>query len=164
MKITIRTLIVLFLAATLWGCGASTVTTAEKIDDSKKLTSQEILSLVNGNTLHLVSSNFDAHAYCDENGMISALALYDSQNTDGGNWEVTTDDTICLFFTVWFYSDTNCYSVFYDPRDKNYQFFNDSNVLAFTVTVAAGNSENLLIPKPPKNKEFIRQTPEKEKK
>ncbi len=154
-------LIPLFLMPVISGCGPSTVKKAEQVDDSKQLDSKQIFTLLNGNTVHLVSSNFDAHVFLDENGLISAKALYDDYNTDGGKWNITDDNTLCLFFTVWFYGDLNCYSVFNDPRERKYQMFNDSGVLAFTATVSPGDSESLAVPKPAKNEKFIRRNLER---
>ncbi len=122
------------------GCSASTVTTAVK-DGATPLNAEEIYTLVKDNTLHLVSSNFDAHIYYSENGSFSANSLKNADDT--GRWDIKSDASLCLRFRVWYYGDVNCYSVYQQAEDSNYLLFSTNGAFAYTADVTAGDPKQL---------------------
>jgi hypothetical protein len=127
----------------LSGCAASTVTNAEK-QGATILSAQEIFTLSSENTLHLISSDFDAHIYFSQDGSLSASSVY-NHNLDYGSWDITNDGKLCIQFNIWYYGDVNCYSTYKDAEKDQYLFFTDNGALAYTGTVSAGNSQGMKI-------------------
>lgn len=127
----------------LSGCAASSLSTAEK-KGARPLNAEEIFTLVSDNTLHMVASDFDAQVFCSQDGSLSAKSIVSSV-LDNGSWDIKSDDKLCIKFTVWYYGDVNCYSVYQDGETNRYLLFTSNGALAFTVTVATGNSQHLKI-------------------
>ena len=132
----------IFLLA-LSGCAASTIDKA--VDKgATALSTQEIFSLVSNNTLHLVSSDFDAHLFFSDNGGLSAKSIVAS-NLDYGTWDIKSDNKICIKYSVWYYADVNCYSAYKEAGQDKYLLFTDNGSLAFSATAFPGNSQHLKI-------------------
>lgn len=139
----------------LSGCAASSISTAVN-KGAKALNAEEIFTLVNNNTLHMVASDFDAHVFCNQDGTLAAQALLNSV-TDNGVWDIKSDDTLCIKFNVWYFGDAICSSVYQEAETNGYLLFTSNGSLAFTVTAASGNAQNLKI-KPQKgmDQSFLR--------
>ena len=112
-------------------------------DGATRLGVEEIYTLVDNNTLHLESSNFDAHIFYASDGLLAAGSLINSK--DSGHWDIKSDSTLCLKFQLWYYGDLNCYSIYQEPERDDYLLFTQNGALAYTATAYAGNSKNLKI-------------------
>ncbi len=152
----LKLLYILFLFS-LTGCAASTVNKVEQLG-STQLGPQEIFDISNLNTLRLISSDFDAHVYFSEDGSMSASSVF-NENFDYGSWDITSDSKLCLKFSVWYYGDSNCYSIYKDPEKDQYLFFTKNGALAYTATVSPGNSQRMKIKtKKDKKPVYVRET------
>ena len=148
-------LCIVLTALTLTGCGTSTVNNALK-KGAAPLSVDEIYSLVNNNTLRLVSSDFDAHVFLAEDGKLTANSLKNSDDT--GLWDIKSNASLCIKFDLWYFGDVNCYSVYSDTERSSYLFYTTNGAFAYTATMVGGNSQNLRLA-PPKNKgEFMRES------
>lgn len=113
-------LCIAFTVLALTGCGVSTENNALK-KGAVPLSVDEIYSLVNNNTLRLVSSDFDAHVFLAENGKLSANSLKNSDDT--GLWDIKNNASLCLKFDLWYYGDVNCYSVYRETERNSYLLY-----------------------------------------
>lgn len=148
-------LCVALTALILTGCGTSTVNNALK-KGATPLSVDEIYSLVNNNTLRLVSSDFDAHLFLAENGKFTANSLKNSD--DSGLWDIKKNASLCLKFDLWYYGDVNCYSVYRETERDSYLLYTTNGAYAYTATMDGGNSENLKIVSPKNKDEFMRES------
>ncbi len=140
----------------LSGCAASTINKAEQ-QGATALTPQEIFDLSTGNTLRLISSDFDSHIYFSEDGSLSASSVFNN-NTDYGSWDITDKANLCLKFTVWYFGDTQCFSIFKDVEKDQYLFFTGNGALAYTAEVSSGNPQKIAIKtKKDKRERYVRQ-------
>jgi hypothetical protein len=127
------------------GCAASTLNNATK-KGATALTNEEIYSLVNNNTLRMISSEFDAYIFFNQDGSLSATSNFSSSsNLDDGSWDIKSDQRLCIKYDVWYYGDVNCNTVYLEGGGSKYLFFTDNGSLAYSATVATGNSQQLLI-------------------
>lgn len=124
------------------GCTTATVNNAVK-NGASRLSVEEIYTLVDNNTLHLESSNFDAHIFYASDGLFAADSLVNTK--DWGRWYIKNDSTLCLKFQLWYYGDLNCYSVYQEREQGNYLLFTQNGSLAYTAAASTGNSKNLKI-------------------
>lgn len=127
----------------LSGCAASTIDSAVQ-KGATALNTQDIFSLVSNNTLHLVSSDFDAYLFFSENGALSAKSVV-ANNLDYGSWDIKSDDKICINYSVWYYGDVNCYTTYKEAGKDQYLLFTDNGSLAYSASASAGNSKHLKI-------------------
>jgi len=139
----------------LAGCGVSTVNSAlEK--GAEPLSTDEIYSLANNNTLHLVSSDFDAHVFLAENGNLTANSL--SNTDDKGIWDIKKNGSLCLKFNTWYYGDVKCYSIYKETDKSSYLFYSENGAFAYTVTTTNGNSKHLRLAPPKEDNEYVRES------
>ncbi len=127
----------------LSGCAATTINSAVN-KGATVLNTKDIFSLVSNNTLHLVSSDFDAYLFLSENGKLSAKSVVEN-NLDYGEWDIKSDNRICLKYAVWYYGDVHCYSAYKDAGQNQYLLFTENGSLAFSSTVFPGNPKHLKI-------------------
>ncbi len=127
----------------LSGCAASSVDTAVK-KGATPLAAEAIFTLVNGNTLHLVSSGVDAHAFHSSDGTVTVSSAT-TANHDSGTWDIKSDDKFCIKFDVWFHGDVNCYSVYKEEGRDSYLLFTDNGALAYTAVASTGNSQHIKV-------------------
>ncbi len=142
-------------ALTLTSCGTSTLNSALK-KGAIPLSVDEIYSLVNNNTLRLVSSDFDAHVFLTENGKLTANSLKNSDDT--GLWDIKSNASLCLKFSLWYYGDVNCYSVYSETERDSYLLYTTNGAFAYTATMVGGNSQHLKIASPKNKNEFMRES------
>jgi Pentapeptide repeats (8 copies) len=145
-------LYLLLILLLLSSCAASTVKNAEK-QGATLLSAEDIFDLSSGNTLRLISSDFDAHVYFSQDGSLSASSIFNN-NLDYGSWDIKSEDKLCIKFKIWYFGDVNCYSIYKDVGKDQYLFFTDNGALAYAATVSAGNSQHLKI-KTKKNKKAV---------
>jgi Pentapeptide repeats (8 copies) len=137
------------------GCAASTLDTAIK-KGATKLNNEAIYSLVNNNTLRLVSSDFDSYIFFNSEGSLSARSIFDN-NLDYGFWDIKNDKRLCIKFNVWYYGDVKCYSMYQEGGGGDFLFFTDNGSLAYTGNASSGNSEQLPVKiQKDKNAVFVR--------
>jgi len=132
-----------FILLLLVSCAASTEKNAQE-QGSPRLDAQEIYNLSTNNTLRLISSDFDSHIYFSEDGSMSASSVF-NENFDYGNWDISSDGKLCLRFSIWYFGDVNCYSIYKDVDKDEYMFFTSNGALAYTATVSPGNSQRMKI-------------------
>ncbi len=127
----------------LSGCASSTLNSVEK-NGATKLTNEDIYSLVTSNTLRLISSEFDAYTFFSPDGSLSASSIF-NYNLDYGSWDIKSDEKLCIKYSVWYYGDINCYTVYLNDAGDEYYLFTTNGSLAFTATASTGNSERLTL-------------------
>ena len=145
-KILIRHLSILLYPLVLLiisNCAPSTANKAES-RGATALSNQEIFDLSTGNTLRLISSDFDSHVYFSQDGSLSASSIFNN-NTDYGTWDIKSDGKLCIKFNVWYYGDINCYSTFKDAEKNQYLLFTTNGALAYTAKASSGNSHGMKI-------------------
>jgi len=159
-KKTFIPLIILALLV-LSGCAASSLSTAEN-KGATPLNAEEIFNLVSNNTLHMVASDFDAFVFCAQDGTLSARSMINNVKDNGG-WDINSDNKLCLKFSVWYYGDMNCFSVYQEAGKDRYLLFTNNGALAFTIAVSEGNSQGIkIITKKGKEKTFLRSNLERD--
>ncbi len=127
------------------------------------LSTQEIFDLTSRNTLRLISSDFDAHVFFNEDGSLTAKSVFNN-STDAGSWDIKSDDKLCIKFNTWYYGDVNCYSTFKDPEKDQYLFFSTNGALVYTAVNTQGNSQSLKLKAKNKNTPaFVRKSLKKSK-
>lgn len=94
------------------------------------LGAESLYNLVSGKNLHLTAIDFDAQVYFKDNQKLAARNR--AGETDTGNWDVTTDNMLCLDFDKWYYGDLRCYSVFAEPQEDSYIFFTNNGARYYT--------------------------------
>ncbi len=145
----------------LSGCAASTVNKAVN-QGATVLDAQEIFTLVSENTLHLVASDFDSYVFFSEDGSLSGKSIFDN-NLDYGRWDIKSDSKICMKYSVWYFGDVTCYTVYKDAEKDQYLFFINNGSLAYTVTASSGNPQRIKIKdKTNKKSVFVRANLSKE--
>lgn len=70
---------------------------------------QQLLDLVQGNTLHITTFGEDITLYFDPSGRATARDYED--NRDSGRWDVSEGGELCFRFRKWWYGDLRCFSV-----------------------------------------------------
>lgn len=140
----------------LSSCAPSTLSMA--VDSgATPLSTQEIFNLTSQNTLRLISSDFDAQVFFNEDGSITAKSIFNN-STDAGSWDIKSDDKLCIKFNIWYYGDVNCYSTYKDPEKDQYLFFSTNGALVYTAVSTRGNSQSLkLETKKSKTPNFVRE-------
>jgi hypothetical protein len=131
-------LIVLLATTLLSACGAATVGQLEKKGDGKQFSPEEVLKLVESNTMLFVSFNEDSFFYFDRSGRVFGVDI--NKNTDSGKWDVTEDGELCMRLQHWWESDLKCFSV-YSDGDK-YALANNAGVIAFKAEHFKGDYKN----------------------
>ncbi len=127
----------------LGSCASSTLNSAAK-KGATVLTDEAIYSIVNNNTLRLVSSEFDSYLFFNSDGSLSGSSIF-NRNLDYGSWDITSEGQLCIRYDVWYYGDVNCYGMYLDGNEDGYLLFTKNGSLAFTGTASTGNPQQLLI-------------------
>ena len=128
------------ICTAMCGCAVNTQNQLTKAGHAP-LTAEELYQLTSGHTLRLTSADFDGKLYVQGDGTFSA------QNSDNrkdvGEWDIRTDDTLCLEFSKWFFGDLRCYSVFSDPEGSGFIFFTANGARRFSAEKQDGDPERL---------------------
>lgn len=136
-------LLYIFVLLIFSSCAPSTVNRAEN-QGAAPLNNQEIFKLSSGNTLRLISSDFDSYIYFNQDGSLSARSVF-NDNTDFGTWDITSDGKLCIKFNIWYYGDINCYSTYKDSESDQYLLFTSNGALAYTAKASSGNSQGIAV-------------------
>ncbi len=155
MNIFLLRAVILLALLTLASC-TSSVDSAIK-NGAEPLTASGIYTLVNNSTIRLITADFEADLFLQDNGKFAARGLiYGTKDT--GAWDIKSDDRLCLKFSVWYYGDVNCYSVYKEAvREDSYLLFTENGAAAYSMTVASGNVSELKLPANPKEEStFVR--------
>ena len=154
LNIFLRISVILLSLLTLTSCTTSVDSAIKKGAELVKAPS--IYSLVNNSTIRLITVDFEADVFLQDNGKLSARGLiYGTKDT--GLWDIKSDDRLCLKFSVWYYGDVNCYSVYKEAGKDSYQLFTDNGAAVYTMTVAPGNVSDLaVIDKKGRDATFVR--------
>lgn len=124
-------------------------------DGHAPFSAQEIFSLVAGHTLHLTANDFDARLFFGRDGNISAINRQNSRDT--GNWDINSDQMLCLTFNTWYYEDEKCYTLFASPdQDSSYLFFTTNGARYYTAKKINGDPMNLSREAAGNNKTYLR--------
>ena len=136
---TILRFLVLLLPLVLSGCAPTNVNTliAEKGGD--RLTPEQVLSLVEGNTLRVVGYDSDLFLYLDPSSKIFGVDIYNAKDT--GQWDVSDLGELCLRMSSWWYGDLKCYFM-YQINDE-YKLTDDNGLIKFSVTTFPGDYKNI---------------------
>jgi len=105
------------------------------------LSSKELFVLLSGNSLQLEAVDFDATIYFEKSGTLSARDRLD--NTDTGKWDISSENHLCLKFSIWYYGDTKCYSVFKNDKPDSFSLFTENGARYYSAEYMAGNPKNL---------------------
>jgi len=135
-----KAFITLLLAvAVLSGCGPTNVAQLESSVGGKQLVPDDVLNLVEANTMLFSSGNEDSYFFFNRSGRVFGKDIYD--NKDIGKWDVTTDGELCIRLENWWYGDLRCFTI-YTNQDK-YSIINSSGVIAFNAIHYGGDYKNL---------------------
>jgi len=146
---SMRSIIALLLTAfILSGCGPTTVRQIVEKHNATLFTPEQVLHLVEANTMLFVSFNEDSYFYFDRSGRVYGVDLY--ENKDIGKWDVTESGELCMRLQNWWYGDLKCFTVYTD-NDK-YALANNAGVIAFNAQHFEGDYKNQYYePKQPKS-------------
>ncbi|MCK5515568.1 MAG: pentapeptide repeat-containing protein [Desulfobulbaceae bacterium] len=119
------------------------------------LSAEQLFVIVANNSLRLEAIDFDAILYFQKNGALSAVDRL--KNKDTGNWDVTTENELCLKFRIWYYGDSKCYSVFRGQDSDSFLFFTKNGAKYYSAEYIAADPHNLAKQMPETdNKHFLR--------
>lgn len=141
----------------LTGCSPNTIGGLEKQDGIPQLTAQEILALVEDNTLLLDSFSEDSYFFFDASSRLFGKDIYN--NKDIGRWDVSTDGELCMRMQKWWYGDLRCFSVYKD--NTTYNLSESNGVIAFRATHFSGDNKKLYHVVKEKNKKSYRRSAKK---
>ena len=137
-----RTLLPVLLGFLLLsGCAPSTVDSLTKEAGAQKMTGQDILTLVKGNTLLLNGFKQDVHFFFDPSGKLFAKDAY-SNDKDKGRWDVSAGGELCFRMQKWWDGEMSCYGM-YSTTNGQYRLASKNGVLKYTVTSQQGDSSSL---------------------
>lgn len=132
-------LALLLISISLSGCSGHTTVSGIKESGAVQLSAQQILELVDNNTLALESIDLSSHFYFNGSG---ALFVRDSNNNlDKGRWDVSDGAELCIKLSKWWHGDLLCYQVW--STDDRYHLANQDGLLIFSATAFSGDSQNL---------------------
>ena len=130
-------LVTIPLLLLLVACGPKAIDTTIA-EGGKKLSSDEIASLVGGNTLHMEEYGLKANIECFLDGK---LAGNNSENTQTvGRWQIDEQEQLCLRFKRLGGVEDFCYAI-YQVGDEYRQLANNGALIG-TFTVEEGNSRD----------------------
>ena len=133
---------ILICALTLCILTACAPTSTGKLEEGRnvrQLPPQEVLSLVDNNTLFLHSHDEDTYLFFDHSGRLFGKDIFDNEDT--GKWDVSEEGELCMRMASWWYGDLRCFQVLH--ADTAYYLANSAGVLAYKAEQMAGDTKNL---------------------
>lgn len=129
-------LVLLILLLATAGCGGKNIAQSPESasgTQEKKLSAEELIELVSGNTITMQEYGETATIEMYSNGRLYAVKSKTEKN-DG--WWSTEGDMLCLKFKRWGYGDQICYDVIRDGNE--YKMYTASGVGGSYFTVSPG--------------------------
>ena len=123
----------------LTACAPTSTRKLEEARDARQLPPEEVLSLVDNNTLFIHSHDEDTYLFFDHSGRLFGKDIFDNQDT--GRWDVSEDGELCLRMASWWYGDLRCFQVL--DADNTYYLANSAGVLAYKAEQMAGDAKSL---------------------
>lgn len=147
----------LLLICLLTAFGGCAVNSQKQLTESGQspLTAEQLYALAAGHTLHLTSADFDGRVYFLEDGTFAAQNR--GKRKDTGEWDITTDDMLCLAFETWFFGDLKCYAVFPDGNTGGYIFFTANGARHYTARKLQGDPNRLAAAQKEKPTSYLQQ-------
>lgn len=137
----------------LGACAPATMN--QLISDGKEpLSGEQLYELVSNNSLHLEAIDFDAKVQYQSNGHLSATSLKGEQ--DKGRWSITSDNQLCMKFTLWYFGDLKCYKLI-EEKEKVI-FFTTNGARYYTGTTSPDHDDELVNQNPAENSKHIVQS------
>ncbi len=136
MKLSLLLAPIILLVLT--SCAPSNVSSLVNDKGAEKLSPEEVLSLVEGNTLRLTGYDTDAYLYLDKSGRTFAVDSYHEK--DLGQWDVSDLGEFCNRMQNWWYADLICYQVY--KVGESYKLTDDNGLIKFTATMYPGDYKN----------------------
>ncbi|MFZ5797479.1 MAG: pentapeptide repeat-containing protein [Desulfobulbaceae bacterium] len=132
-------LVPLLVVPALSGCAPTTVKQIEEERGAKQLSPDEVLKLVEGNTLFFRAYGEDSHFYYAPTGQVFGQDVLN--NRDKGKWDVSDSGELCMKLDWWWYGDLRCFPVYGDGR--KYYMGSESGVLSFSAELLQGDAKRL---------------------
>ncbi|GBE12223.1 secreted effector protein PipB [bacterium BMS3Abin13] len=123
----------------LTGCGPVSVRQLKEQDHARQLTPDQVLKLVDGNTLLLESFKEDSYYFFDHSGRV--FGADNQNNKDTGRWDVSDKAELCMRLDKWWYSYQRCFLVYADG--SRYKLARDDGLIMFTATRYEGDYKSL---------------------
>ncbi len=136
MKISYFAALILLIA--VHGCAPTNVSTLVKEKGGEQLAPEQILTLVEGNTIELKGYDSDTFLYLDRSGRIFAIDVYN--NKDIGQWDVSDFGEFCVRMQNWWYADLNCYQIY--EIDNAYKLTGSDGIIKFSAVTYPGDYKN----------------------
>ncbi len=136
----------------LAACAPTNTKKLEETRDARQLPPDEVLSLVDGNTLFLHSHDEDTYLFFDHSGRLFGKDIFD--NKDTGRWDVSEEGELCMRMGSWWYGDLRCFQVL--DADGTYYLANGAGVLAYKAEQMSGDARGLYHEIKPRRKSYRR--------
>lgn len=140
MKILLPFLLVICIAVA--GCAPSNVQSLLAKKSGSQLTPEQVLSLVEGNTLKLSGGDADMYLFLDTSG--KTFAVDDDNSKDLGQWDVSEEGEFCVRMKHWWFGDLICYQVY--SVDDGYTLTNTKGLILFSALQYAGDYKGSYYP------------------
>lgn len=123
----------------LTGCGPVSVRQLKEQNHGRRLTPDQVLKLVDGNTLLFESFQENSYYFFDHSGRVFGADNQD--NKDTGRWDVSNKAELCMRLDKWWYGYLRCFQVYTDG--SRYKLARDDGLIMFTATSYEGDYKNL---------------------
>ena len=133
-----KQLFILLLFIAVSGCTTTNVNKLIEQKGGEQLAPEQVLSLVEGNTLRLTGYDTDAYLYMDRSGRTFAVDVYN--NKDLGQWDVSDLGEFCIRMQSWWYSDLTCYQMY--KVNDSYKLTNTDGLIKFSANRYPGDYKN----------------------
>ena len=125
----------LLLLIAISGCATTNVNKLVAQQGGQQLTPEQVLSLIEGNTLRMSGYDTDAYLYMDRSGRTFAVDVYN--NKDLGQWDVSDLGEFCIRMQNWWYSDLTCYQMY--KVNDSYKLADSNGLIKFSATQYPGD-------------------------
>ena len=129
----------LLMAFVVSGCAPSNVNKLIAEKGGEHLKPDQVLSLVEGNTLQLQGYDSDSFLYMDTSGKVFAVNIYGDK--DSGQWDVSDLGEFCIRMHEWWYGDLKCYMM-YQVDNDTYKLTDDNGLIQFSALQYPGDYKN----------------------
>jgi hypothetical protein len=136
MKILYFSALVLLLVVS--GCAPTNVNKLVKEKGGEQLSPEQVLTLVEGNTIELTGYDSDTFLYLDRSGRTFAVDVYN--NKDVGQWDVSDLGEFCVRMQNWWYADLNCYQMY--DIEGSYKLTGSDGIIKFSAVTYPGDYKN----------------------